>query len=92
MRMPTGPDDLPPIEPSDMPRYLRGVIILKPRGDLGAEVSSEIASWVAPRNYPKMLAMAAIVVIISAGIIYSMSPSQNTSEDTGTAQDSNSDK
>jgi hypothetical protein len=91
IRMPIGPSDLPQIEPSDMPRYLRGVIILKPRGDLGAEVSSEIASWVAPRNYSKMLAMTAVVAIVVLGIYWIFLRSSDNYQDTITAPDSTED-
>jgi TIR domain len=59
-----------------VPEYLKGVTILEPHGNLGAEVAHEISGLVTARNYPKMFAAAAVVAAIIGVGIYAVIPSQ----------------
>ena len=58
------------VEPTDLklvPEYLKGVTILKPQGNLGAEVGSTIRSFLPVRNPAKMFAAVAVIVLAMIG-------------------------
>jgi hypothetical protein len=63
---------------STLPIYLKGATILEPHGSVSAEVSATIASMVAARSYPKILAVAAAIAIVLCIGIYAISSSQSS--------------
>jgi hypothetical protein len=46
-----------------IPSYLKSVTIYKPRGNIAAEVGHEVANMISPRNWKKIAAAVAVVLV-----------------------------